>query len=268
MDTFITYINSRDRLSGTDSRFTYRIEFPAQRTFNRVCATRITIPKSYYLISEPNNWFILEEMGIQTRVHVPVGNCGRKTFVRTVRDLLNFHSPHSWEYNIDYAGMNDIDDGKLTFTVKNNIFGEMEQQPSLILGVGLFEQFGLNRNSRNDFEFSKMRSINQVSFQAEDTLFLHSDMIKLDKRSVLQDIIAVNGVSFSSITWECPEVHSNCKRLDGQSELVTFSLTDEDDYPIDLNGQNMLFTLLFFNMGQETRTPRPPNVQSDDEKIN
>lgn len=247
-DTFITYVNSRNRISGTDSNFTYNIEFPPSRKFNRVCVTRISIPKSYYIIAEPDNWFTLREMGVDVHISLPTGNCGRKTFVRTVRDLLNQHSPHQWTYDIEYAGMNDIDDGKLTFSVTNNIFGDMAQQPSLIMGVGLFEQFGFNRNSVNDFEANNIRSSNQVSFQAEDTLFLHSDMIKLDRRSILQDILAANGVSFSNIVWECPEVHSNCKRLESQSSLVSFALTDEDDYPINLNGQNMVFTLLFFNV--------------------
>jgi len=247
-ETFIAYVNSRDRISGTDSQFTYHIKFPPQQTFNRVCVTRIVIPKSYYLIAEPNNWFILREMGIDTKIFIQQGNCGRKTFVRTVKDLLNFHSPHGWTYDVDYAGMNDIDDGKLTFTVSDNIFGGMAQPPSLIMGIGLFELFGFDRSSVNDFEPNKIRSKNQVSFQAEDTLFLHSDLIKWDKRSILQDVIAVNGVSYSSIVWQCPEVHFNCKRLEGHSELVSFTLTDEDDYPINLNGQNMVFTLVFFNV--------------------
>jgi len=274
-DTFITYVNSRDRISGTDANFTYKIDFPANRTFNRVCVTRISIPKSYYIIAEPYNWFILREMGIDTKITVPPGNCGRKTFVRVVRDLLNQNSPHEWEYNIDYAGMNDIDDGKLTFTVSGNVFGGMDQQPSLVMGVGLFEQFGFHRNTTYDFENNRLRSLHQISFQAEDTLFLHSDMIKLDKRSVLQDIIAVNGVSFSNITWECPEIHANCKRLVSQSELVSFTLTDEDDYAINLNGQNMVFTLIFFNMRVGSFALPRPLAESDaiqssleEEKIN
>lgn len=242
-ETFIIQINSRNRISGTDSNFTYKIEFPPNKTYNRVCVTRIKIPKSYLLITEPDNYFILLENGEETKIPLQEGNVGRRDFVRLVQRNMNLLSPNQWKYTIDYAGVGDIDDGKLTFRVSNN-----NSQPSIIIANGLFELFGFNRNSTNVFEGNKLRSINQISFQAEDTLLLHSDLIKHSKRSVLQDVIATNGVSFSNIVWECPETHANCKYLDGNHELVSFTLTDEDDYPINLQGQNMVFTLLFFSM--------------------
>lgn len=240
--TFITQINSRNRISGDDANFTYKIEFPPNSSYNRVCVTRIKIPKSYLLITEPNNFFILKEGAVETKIYVHEGNCGRRDFVRLVEKNINLLSPNQWKYTIDYAGVGEIDDGKLTFRVAGN-----NEQPSIIIANGLFELFGFDRNSTNVFEANKLRSTNQISFQAEDTLLLHSDLIKHSKRSVLQDIIASNGASYSSIVWECPEIFANCKFVDGVNQLVSFTLTDEDDYPINLQGQNLFFTLLFFN---------------------
>ena len=44
------YINSRDRINGTDENFTYNINFPSGLDFTHVVCLNVLIPKSYYLI--------------------------------------------------------------------------------------------------------------------------------------------------------------------------------------------------------------------------
>jgi len=68
------YINSRDRLSGTDENFTYNIQFPDGFDFTHVVCLNVLIPKSYYLIQadgQENN-FQLVENGVSVTVDVPV----------------------------------------------------------------------------------------------------------------------------------------------------------------------------------------------------
>jgi len=245
-EIFTAYINSKNRISGTDSKFTYKIEFPPNSTYNRVCVNSIKIPKSYNLISEPDNYFILKEVASESKIYINEGNCGRRDFVRLIERNMNLISPNQWKYTIDYAGIGEIDDGKLTFRVTGN-----DSQPSLIMVNGLFEQLGFDRGSTTVFEGNKLRSANQILFQAEDTLFLHSDMIKNSKRSVLQHIFVSGSPAFSGIIWECQNEFLNCKPLDGLSELVSFTLTDEDDSPMNLNGQNMVIVLSFYNVKKE-----------------
>jgi len=46
------------------------------------------------------------------------------------------------------------------------------------------------------------------------------------------------------------------KELNGtNNEAVSFSLTDENDFPVSLNGRNMVFTLLFYNRKSVKEVP-------------
>lgn len=244
-DRFYVYIDSKKRLSGTDSSFKYEIKYPQGVKFKYVCVLRIAIPKTYYLINKPHNYFILRENGVDTRIEVPIGNIGRSLFVRHVIDYLNTNSPNNWVYNITYSGMDDFDDGKFGYTVTG--MGE-DDSSSIIFHEGLHEQFGFERNSTNTFGSDGfMESDNVVKFQAEDTLFIHSDLITNSKRSILQDIYVANTPPFSNIIWECTDMHCNSKEMKGNNEGPSFSLTDENALPISLNGRNMCITLLFYN---------------------
>ena len=57
------YVNSRDRLSGTDEDFMYNVQFPSGLEFTHVVCLNALIPKSYYLIQEGplENIFQLQE---------------------------------------------------------------------------------------------------------------------------------------------------------------------------------------------------------------
>ena len=48
--TYYVYINSRERIAGTDENFTYNIQFPDGFDFTHVVCLNVLIPKSYYLI--------------------------------------------------------------------------------------------------------------------------------------------------------------------------------------------------------------------------
>jgi len=243
------YIDSKKRLSGTDSSFTYEIKYPPGITYKYCCILRIAIPKSYYLINKPNNYFTLRENGVDTRIEFPIGNVGRSLFVVNANTLLNSNSPNHWTYNITYSGVEDLDDGKLGLTVSVDgvPLGENDSA-SLIFYDGLYEQFGFERNSVNTFVDGFMESVNVVKFQAEDTLYLHSDLVTKSKNEVLQDVFVANSLPFSNIVWECNDMHCNTKEMNGNNESARFSLTDENDMPISLNGRNMTFTLLFYNI--------------------
>lgn len=46
------YVNSRDRIAGTDENFTYNVNFPPNVEFTHVVCLNALIPKSYYLIQD------------------------------------------------------------------------------------------------------------------------------------------------------------------------------------------------------------------------
>jgi len=254
-DRFYVYIDSKKRLAGSDSSFKYEIKYPPGMTYKYVCVLRVSIPKTYYIINKPHNYFILREVkdGVQSesRIEVPIGNIGRSKFVEHMIHYLNVNSSYHWTYNITYASYDDFDDGKFGFTVEGK---DEKDSAALVFHDGLYEQFGFDRNSVNEFDNDGfLESSGVVKFQAEDILYLHSDLVQKAKRSILQDVYAANTPTSSNIVWECHSLECNSKELNGNNEGPMFSLTDENFMPIDLNKGNMCITLLFYNQG----TPFP-----------
>ena len=70
---YYVFINSRDRIAGTDENFTYNIQFPAGCDFNRVVVLNCLIPKSYYLIQSGGfeDIFQVKKNGTTVTVTVP-----------------------------------------------------------------------------------------------------------------------------------------------------------------------------------------------------
>jgi len=133
--------------------------------------------------------------------------------------------------------------GHYTFTVSGN----SGNQPSFIIGDYLYEQLGLNPDTTYTFTGNSLTSVNVVNFQLQDSLFLHSDLANNGIDDVLQEMLGVDSPSYGNIVYICPSVEGYAKQLASKSNNVYhFKLTDEDDNPIDLNGQNIVFSLLFF----------------------
>jgi len=94
------------------------------------------------------------------------------------------------------------------------------------------------------FVGDSLTSVNVVSFQLQDSLFIHSDLANDD---ILQEILGVDSPSYGNIVYQCISVEGYEKQISSnRNNVYRFYLTDEDDLPIDLNGQNIVFTLLFF----------------------
>ena len=84
----IFYVNSRDRISGTDSDFNISIDMGPSPKYNRICALQ-AIPKSYYLIQAGFNTFSLTENGNTATVTFIPGNYSMSSFVALLPPLLN-----------------------------------------------------------------------------------------------------------------------------------------------------------------------------------
>src|SRR5207248_2706674 len=92
-----------------------------------------------------------------------------------------------------------------------------------------------------------LTSVNVVNFQLQDSIFIHSDLSNNHNDDVLQEILAIDSPSYGNIVYICPSVEAYAKKLStNQNYVYRFYLTDEDDLAINLNGQNIVFTLLFF----------------------
>lgn len=237
------FVNSRDRMSGTDSNFTYKIELPKDKHFDRIVVVSASIPKSYYLVPTGST-FTLRELGVNTVITVPAGNYSIKSFRITVQALLNANTSQGWIYAITNSdGFSNVDTGKYTFTVTNNGVN----QPSFIFTKALFEQFGFDINSTNTMVGNTMTSKNILKFQSEDVLLIHSDLCNNEGNDILQEVFSSSTGSLSAITFEnkAPETTSRILTT-SNSEIYRFSITNESNEVLDFNGINTCFLLMIY----------------------
>ena len=118
------YINSADRLSGSDADFTYSINLDPNNEFDHVTVKQIAVPKSYYSVSSGYNYFTLTELGFSIKVIIPAANYNRVSLALVIASQLNAASVslgHGWTYVVSYPNANTVGDtGFYTYTVSGN----------------------------------------------------------------------------------------------------------------------------------------------------
>lgn len=241
----VFHINSRNRVTGTDSNFTYKLPINHNMDYDKVVLLDCSIPKSYYIVQDGLNSFILKEGINEYTITIEAGNYNRNSLKTTVQTALNTVS--SWDYTITNANINTtVDDGKYTFTVANN-----SSQPSFIFTNGLYEQLGFNSDSINDFVDDTLKSTNIVNLNPEGTLFIRSDICSNEQDNILQNIISVQNSTFSYIVFTNSGIIEYSKNFSqSKYNVYRFKLTDENGNEINLNGLNLVFTLMIYKMNR------------------
>lgn len=236
-------VNSRSRISGTDEDFLFKIDLPKGEKFDRVALLDASIPKSYYLVQSGRNTFTLTETAGSATVTITPGNYSRKEFRTVLESKLTAASTglSGWTYTVTIPSAPDT--GKFTYAAA----GGAGAQPAIVVTTYLFEQLGFSQNTTNTFVAGSLTSTNVVKFQAEDNLFIHSDIVGGGQDDTLQHIQAGSTVDYGTINYECREVDSNSRQLgSAENNVFRFSLTDEDKVTMSLNGLNMVFTLVIY----------------------
>lgn len=240
---YYVYINSRQRDSGTNANFTYNIQFPNGFDYTHVVCLNALIPKSYYLIQEGENTFILQENATQVLIDIPIGSYLLTAFKNVIGALLTAASPNALTYTVTYPPPSTTDTGKFTYTQSNGTITS-----SFIFNGELFEPFGFLPNSTNTFTGTQLTSSTVIKLQSEDRLLIHSNMINNPGMDdILVSINSTTSINYSSIAYECqyPEFYSHVLSSK-HNNTYSFSLTDENNDIIKLNGLNMNITLLFY----------------------
>ena len=267
----IFYIDSQNRLNEADtsSNFTVRVDMPPMNKYNRICVLQASIPKSYYLISDGRNTMTLNEPGTVGLVGGSItsdfgsvssnggsskiitfknGNYSKSSFMNAVYDLfrkassLNVNASHRYTYNISYPLGVFSTNGKFTINVPNLITAP----PQLIFTAPtiLCRPFGFTMGSTNTFSsLGSITSSNVINLQAKDTIFIKSGVVSSSNLSVLQEIYSTAIPDFSFITFNQNNIEMNSKELMTNSNNFTFTITDEDNNILDLNGQNIVFSI-------------------------
>lgn len=237
------YINSRNRLTGTDSNFEYKLDMIDLKS-DRVVLMACNIPKSYYLIQDGENVLTLQE-GLSTAdIVITPGNYSRTQLKNVLQTTLNSSSPSGFTYTITTPSTLLGETGLYTFLVTNN--GGV--QPDFIFtDNNIFEVLGFDINSTNNFLSDTLISTNVIKLQKEDTIFIHSDICTNGNDNILQEIYATSSATFGNIVYYTPDSNAYSKKLtSNNNNIFNFWLSNEDNEPINLNGQNWSFTLMVF----------------------
>ena len=259
------FIDSQNRTSGTSGNFSINLMMPPNNTYNRIVLMQASIPKSFYLVSSPYNTFTLYEPGTSSSgsasgtfgsvstsgayktITLAPGNYSKTTMIvclqtmLTLASSLNTTSTNRYTYTVSFPLQNNPNTGKFTYTVSSLITA----QPQIIFPFTstLYLPMGFNRTSTNYFVGGSLPSANVIRLQAKDTLFIKSNIVARANKSVLQEIYTTANPDFSSINFNQNNIELNSKELIYKDNNFTFSITDEDDNVLDLNGQDVVFSV-------------------------
>lgn len=243
----IYYINSRNGLLETDTTNDFHVilDIPPLHNYTHIVLLQAEIPKSFYLIQAGrNDSFILDEDGVEYLITIPEGNYKLKGFIKQLETLLN--STGVYTYTMTYPTFTQVQTAKFTFTVSNN--GGI--QPKFKFNNSAetaYELMGFDIGSTNTFSGDTLKSSNIINFGGEDILMIHSNTINNQGDDLLQEIYAGTTPWYGSIVYQCTDVEAYAKRLVySKNNLYRFSLRNDDGDLINLNGINMMLTIMLF----------------------
>ena len=242
------HVNSAFRISGNDADFVINLPLKKNNKYTHVAVIDISIPKSYYLVSEGDNKFTIQEDASTFIVEIPIGNYSISSFLYVLNGIFQ-HTQGLNHYSCTFPNSKtEAQTGRITFQHTNTQHGS-----DFIFGNGhLPEVMGFNRNSTNSFvagqSHSTLISTNICNFQKESTVFLHSNLASNGgEDDILIELFASGNADLSNINLNSGDLEEHSKEFVGsQSNLFHFYLTDEYRQKLSLNGINCLITLCFY----------------------
>lgn len=235
LDSRIYYINSENRIAGTASNFTYEIRIPDNMKVDSCLVLSMTIPKSFYVVRRLLNMVTVLVDGIPNVITVPPGNYGANNFQPVLLALLKGLNVGTFAMSVN------VITGKFTYTY----VGSSTIQFQFFTPSRLGHQMGFDCPSTNAFVGGTLTSTNVLDFVSTSTVFLHSDMIN-DSTGVLQEVYSDNTVPFSNIVYNCKYPFYTKRMSKPTSGVFNFSITDEDNQEINLNGHDICVTLMLY----------------------
>jgi hypothetical protein len=231
----IHLVNSRNKISGSHSNFMY--QFPEYMDkYDKVCLLSASIPKSYYCVQTGlNDTFTLTEGVTNYTVTITAGNYTAKTFASHLTTILNI--AHSNTYTCIYP-TTSYDQGKLTFTSTGAASFSFASSNSA------YELMGFEAGQTYTFVGGSLTSSNVINLNKESTIRVLSN---ISNDSCLANIIASNTSDFNVIQYNCPDISALSKNISqNNSNTYFFSIVNENNQLLDLNGLNVVLEVLFY----------------------
>ena len=235
--------SSQDRQSGSNNDFKSNPVDLGQSNYNSVALVQASIPRTFYNIPNNYNKFTLEENGSFIEIELPIGSYNKSNLLNTIQTYLNNFSPNGFTYTVSYSPTNLGDTFHYTFTVSEN----SGIQPSFIFTDSLFRQLGFNINESYSFVDNVLESSNCIDLSYINRCKIKTDMIQSND-GTLELILNYGSYQMLSFCYFQQNNYDLNTRAFNQNNKTSwnFSLLDEYNQLIDLNGIPFSFSVVFY----------------------
>jgi len=238
--SFIYHINSRDRIDGTPSNFTYKVEVSNGRLdeYDSVVVLSASIPKSYYTFPTGRNTFTFTENSIDYTITITRG-----TYSAT--QLADYLSTELTNAGVNtYTATINLNSAKFIFESNiSTIF-------SFTFGDYVASSLGFNPNTTyTRGPFNRILAPNVCDVSPENDVYIRSNIVSggiNSNEDILIDIQASGVAPFGRIQLYNIDLPGYTKGLNTSSNIYNFRITDEFNDELDLNGVDWTMSILFF----------------------
>lgn len=245
-DRSVFIVNSANRLSGTPSNFQIRLYMDHAERYEKVCLLSAVVAKTYYQVQDGSNQFTLQEGSSTAVITIPIGTYTRDVFALVLTNLLNAASPTRWTYTVTYPNIRTGPETGL-YTIK--VSGNGTSQPQFIFASdNIHRQMGFHPNKTYSFSGGTLVSDHVCNFSSDACIFLHSDICynSISQDNILQEVYTA-GVPYNSyINYTNFSPEFNSKNLINHNQIYNFTLTDENNAVLDMNGVDSIFTIMIW----------------------
>lgn len=239
----IINIKSSERVSGTISNFQSRSINLRDNNYDTVCLISSNIPRTFYNVPT-NSSFILKEDTNEYTITLEAGNYTVTNLKVIIKTKLNEAGTNT--YDVSYRQAIEVQDFKFTFSVSN----APATQPQLIFNSSLHKVLGFNANSTNTFVNGELKSTNCINMSRINTAYIKSDIVQNAQSSILAEILSYGSYSMLSLAYQTTEnIELNSRifiQQKGGSRSYNFTLVDDEDNEIDLNGVDYAFSIILY----------------------
>jgi hypothetical protein len=249
-------VDSRIKDSGSIENFSYTIAIDGiDEEYTQCAVTSCTIPKSYYDLATDSPLRVNED-GSTRVINIPKGNYSVNSIQNVLLKLLNAPAlldPNKPIYQMSYPDCRlDNDIGKFTWTVNKDTGFLITWE---IIGDNrLHDILGFDKDITGTtiiyFSNGELISENRINLEHTKYIVVKSDMVHnegaKDRDTAILCRIPIDDTDKTVIHYRLLELEDELKSLvNPNNNKYSFSLYDDDNRLLDLNGNNWSMTIFF-----------------------
>ena len=243
-------LNSEINPDYTSSSFTAKIEMKKNNKYDLVMLANVGIPRSFYNIDKFNNKFYIKENDDpEIEISLIEGNYTLQNSEETLSANLTFKSIRGWTYSLKFIELNH----KWLFTITNA--PDFSKISLKFASNSPHKLFGFPKS--NDFkDYTTLFFLSPIVMNFEKTKYItvksdiaHNYGNSDSDSQILARIPVHKTVAFNEIIdFSLNQILDGAKNIhDNNSNSYSFSLFDDEENPMLLNGRHWFGTLVIFS---------------------